>query len=218
VPEPPHSGVIHAAPGRQAAIPPPERGGHQGLGRPGYRLRQQASRWLPARRGGCAPSPPAGGRGGCGRRASRRDGAAVAVGWVGAAQRLAVDGHRPPPWPLRGGGVVVAVACDQPKDRAPADTWSQPGRENTADSASLPIGGGSLGAPRLVARKLPPTRFPSGDLKAVEGHRPRRVAPPCGPFSLAATSPSALRRPPTPGRFRLRPSRAALPRRHRATA
>jgi hypothetical protein len=25
--------------------------------------------------------------------------------------------------------------------RAPAGTWSQPGRENTADSASLPIGG-----------------------------------------------------------------------------
>jgi hypothetical protein len=42
------------------------------------------------------------------------DGAAVAVGWVGAAQRLAVDGHRPLPWPLRRGGVVVAVACDQP--------------------------------------------------------------------------------------------------------
>ena len=38
----------------------------------------------------------------------------MAVGWVGAAQRLAVDGHRPLPWPLRGGGVVVAVACDQP--------------------------------------------------------------------------------------------------------
>jgi hypothetical protein len=38
----------------------------------------------------------------------------VAVGWVGAAQRLAIDGHRPLPWPLRGGGVVVAVACDQP--------------------------------------------------------------------------------------------------------
>jgi len=38
----------------------------------------------------------------------------LAVGWVGAAQRLAVDGHRPLPWPLRGGGVVVAVACDQP--------------------------------------------------------------------------------------------------------
>jgi hypothetical protein len=30
-----HSGVIHAAPGRQAADPAPERGGHQGLGRPG---------------------------------------------------------------------------------------------------------------------------------------------------------------------------------------
>jgi hypothetical protein len=43
-------------------------------------------------------------------RRQQVDGAAVAVGWVGAAQRLAVDGHRPLPWPLRGGGVVVAVA------------------------------------------------------------------------------------------------------------
>ena len=39
-----------------------------------------------------------------------------------------------------------------------------------------------------------------------------------GPFSLAATSPAALRRPPMPGRFQLGPSRAALPRRHQATA
>src|SRR5215216_3690537 len=52
--------------------------------------------------------------------------------------------------------------------------------------------------------------------EAVGGHRPRRVAPPRGRFSLAATSPSALRRPPTPGRLRLGPARAALPRRHRA--
>ena len=35
---------------------------------------------------------------------------------------------------------------------------------------------------------------------------------------LAATSPAALRRSPPPGRLRLGPARAALPRRHRATA
>ena len=38
------------------------------------------------------------------------------------------------------------------------------------------------------------------------------------PLSLAATSPSALRRRPTPGRLQLGPSRAAPPRRNRATA
>jgi hypothetical protein len=64
----------------------------------------------------------------------------------------------------------------------------------------------------------PPTRLSGGELKAVGGHRPRRVAPPRGPFSLAATLPSVLRCPPRPGRFRLGPARAALPRRHRATA
>jgi hypothetical protein len=50
--------------------------------------------------------------------------------------------------------------------------------------------------------------------------RPRRpscVATPWRLFSLAATSPSALGRPPTPGRFRLGPFRA-LPRRHPASA
>jgi hypothetical protein len=38
------------------------------------------------------------------------------------------------------------------------------------------------------------------------------------PLCTTATSPSALRHPPTPGRFRLEPSRAALPRRHPAPA
>jgi hypothetical protein len=163
VPEPPHSGVIHAAPGRQAAIPPPERGGHQG--------------WA-GRVTGCDSKHPAGCQhdaAGVLHRRQQVDRAAEAVGpaggtgrlwpsgWVGAAQRLAVDGHRPPPWPLRGGGVVVAVACDQPKDRAPADTWSQPGRENTADSASLPIGGVHWSAKARgpdVARKWPPHAVP----------------------------------------------------------
>ena len=42
------------------------------------------------------------------------------------------------------------------------------------------------------------------------------VATPLRLFTLAATSPSALRRPPTPGRLRLGPSRA-LPRRHPAS-
>jgi hypothetical protein len=57
-------------------------------------------------------------------RRQQVDGAAVAVGWVGAAQRLAIDGHRPLPWPLRGGGVVVAVACDQPVPTAAARAWA----------------------------------------------------------------------------------------------
>jgi hypothetical protein len=210
VPEPPHSGVIHAAPGRQAAIPPPERGGHQGLGRPGYRLRQQASRWLPARRGGCAPSPPAGGRGGCGRRVggaprsvlpsmatARRRGRCAGAGW---SWRSRATSQRTESWPTLG----VSPGGRTPPIQHPC-RWA--GFTGSAKARGPD-----------AARKWPPTRFPSGDLKAVEGHRPRHVAPPRGPFSLAATSPSALRRPPTPGRFRLRPSRAALPRRHRATA
>ena len=38
------------------------------------------------------------------------------------------------------------------------------------------------------------------------------------PLCATTTSPSALRHPPTPGRFRLEPSRAALSRRHPASA
>src|SRR4029450_12566619 len=72
--------------------------------------------------------------------------------------------------------------------------------------------------PAIRGPRCGPPAGPPRRTKAVGDHRPRRVAPPRGPFSLVATSPSALRRPPTPGRLRLGPARAALPRRHRATA
>jgi hypothetical protein len=52
---------------------------------------------------------------------------------VGAAQRLAIDGHRPLPWPLRGGGVVVAVACDQPVAHCGGQGVGVQPAEGTAD-------------------------------------------------------------------------------------
>ena len=59
---------------------------------------------------------------------------------------------------------------------------------------------------------------PSSEPSQMRPRLPRCVATPRRLFTLAANLPSALRRPPTPGRFRLGPYRAALPRRHRAPA
>ena len=108
-------------------IPPPERGGHQGLSRPGYRLRQQASRWLPTRRGWCAPSPPAGGRGGCGRRVGGRR-AASCRRWPAPAAVAAARGRggrrgrvRPAKGPSAGRHMESARAGEHRRFSIPAD-------------------------------------------------------------------------------------------------
>lgn len=107
----------------------------------------------------------------------------MAVGWAGAAQRLAIDGHRPLPWPLRGGGVVVAVACDQPVAHCGGQGVGVQPAEGTADGG---LGGDQEAAGEWVVAGA--ERGP--DWLGVSAAHSAMAANERAPVSTAAAAPS----------------------------
>jgi hypothetical protein len=106
------------------------------------------------------------------------------------------------------------------KDGSSGSLASSPQQITSKGCRRHPIGGSGPLARLLANRRLTIRYDRRADILQAFLHVPTRSSAPAGSnrCESTATSVSAFGRPPTPGRMRLGPARAALPRRHPATA